>query len=475
MADKKTLVRDLGELLPLDEESLTQMVENALTLPSHGAITEYWLGLLGESPDALDFMTRFNTGSSSKKHSKPVKGAANTWGQPAKPVGKPVEHKPRLAKSTNTTTSQLLDTPVEKSSKQSLKRDKQRKVDNLKDLDDILLQLESQTSDTQTKCDCMATRHPLFEVIPNCLNCGKIICVKEGLRPCSFCGNELISPEEKASIVHYLEAEKSSLEPGNRSGKVTPTLADKKKKTKFTVASGAGVNLWKQQEALFKKLEAEKLEKARQEKKQQEEAKQVKEQDQELQFYANQNQVDPDLATAQANLDNLLNFQANSAQRTKIIDQASDFELPTGSNLNMWASGVEKALQLKQQQRQLRKQEKRQDELKGRGKKVLDITIGKDGKAVLREARSAELEESGDEDDEDIEKLERDIAQGKGNRTKEAFKVVWDYEKDQNKWDKPKYVGDATSTNEDKEHDFNWRRVQQAQKDEDIEQLVAAI
>jgi hypothetical protein len=447
------------------------MVENALRLPTHGAITEYWLGLLGESPDALDFMTKFTSKAPEKAKPKPQAMLATVWNQ--KSVPKPViKTHPRLVKKVNTTTSHLLDKSAPKLSKQCAKREKQKKIDNLKDLDIILSQLESQSTDTATHCNCMATRHPLFEAAPNCLNCGKIICVKEGLKPCGFCGKELISPEEKANIIGYLESEKEQLE---YTAERKPLVDQKKKRTKVTIASGAGVNLWKQQEAMFKRIEAEKSQKAQQEKKQIEEAKKVKEQSQELQFYANQKSLDPDLLKAKANLENLMNFQANSAERTKIIDQASDFELPTGSNLNIWSNGVEKALQLKKQQRQFRKQEKRENELKGRGKRVLDITIGKDGKAVMRELKSTELEDSEDDDDE-IEQLEKEISDTKAKKAEQDFKTVWDYEKEQKKWEKPTYVGSAKEEDGMDVPEFNWGRVQQLQNTEgELEELVAAL
>jgi hypothetical protein len=36
-------------------------------------------------------------------------------------------------------------------------------------------------------CECQAVDHKL---VGNCISCGKIICAKEGLGPCLFCGVE---------------------------------------------------------------------------------------------------------------------------------------------------------------------------------------------------------------------------------------------------------------------------------------------
>ncbi|XP_042235200.1 activating signal cointegrator 1-like [Homarus americanus] len=44
------------------------------------------------------------------------------------------------------------------------------------------------------KCDCQASKHKL---ISNCLKCGRIVCEQEGSGPCQFCGNMVITKEEK--------------------------------------------------------------------------------------------------------------------------------------------------------------------------------------------------------------------------------------------------------------------------------------
>lgn len=62
------------------------------------------------------------------------------------------------------------------------------------------------------------------------------------------------------------------------------------------------------------------------------------------------------LNLARQHRDNLLAFQRENARRTHIIDEAADFETPT-SGLSMWSSPVERAEQLKRQQKVLREQE----------------------------------------------------------------------------------------------------------------------
>ncbi|KAB8297657.1 hypothetical protein EYC80_001465 [Monilinia laxa] len=66
----------------------------------------------------------------------------------------------------------------------------------LSDLDAAIRTLEISTNSSlsadpaKRKCNCIASRHPLLAAAPNCLSCGKVICVKEGFGPCTFCGGQ---------------------------------------------------------------------------------------------------------------------------------------------------------------------------------------------------------------------------------------------------------------------------------------------
>lgn len=44
------------------------------------------------------------------------------------------------------------------------------------------------------ECNCQATKHKL---VANCLECGRIVCEQEGFGPCFFCGNFVLSAEQK--------------------------------------------------------------------------------------------------------------------------------------------------------------------------------------------------------------------------------------------------------------------------------------
>lgn len=66
--------------------------------------------------------------------------------------------------------------------------------------------------------------------------------------------------------------------------------------------------------------------------------------------------ADASLVKALAHRDRLLSYQAQSAARTRVIDEAADFETPSAGQ-SMWSSPEERARQLKRQQKVLREQE----------------------------------------------------------------------------------------------------------------------
>ena len=100
------------------------------------------------------------------------------------------------------------------------------------------------------------------------------------------------------------------------------------------------------------------------------------------------------LNLARQHRDNLLNFQRENARRTHIIDEAADFETPT-SGLSMWSSPVERAEQLKRQQKVLREQEwnAKPDYEKRQVVMSIDVVGGKAVKRMAQVERPKDREE----------------------------------------------------------------------------------
>ncbi|KAK4096187.1 zf-C2HC5-domain-containing protein [Parathielavia hyrcaniae] len=187
----------------------------------------------------------------------------------------------------------------------------------LADLDQAIRSLELTTNPAHAsnsasnlaarRCNCIATRHPLLEAAPNCVNCGKVICIKEGLGPCTFCGEPLLSSAEVQSMIRELRAERGrekqamDREAHKRADATRPPKPFRRPgvddKDDLTVAE----------------------------------------------------------AMALQHRDKLLSFQTQNARRTTVRDEAADFDVSDSGS--MWASVEERALALKMQQKLLRDME----------------------------------------------------------------------------------------------------------------------
>ena len=115
--------------------------------------------------------------------------------------------------------------------------------------------------------------------------------------------------------------------------------------------------------------------------------------------------ADKTLDLAKQHRDKLLAYQAENARRTHIIDEAADFETPT-SGLSMWSSPVERAAQLKRQQKVLREQEwnAKPEYEKRRVVVSIDLVGGKVVKRMGEVKRSAvgDAEKAGEEVNADV-------------------------------------------------------------------------
>ncbi|KUI68378.1 hypothetical protein VM1G_04361 [Cytospora mali] len=162
------------------------------------------------------------------------------------------------------------------------------------------------------RCNCVATRHPLQNAAPNCLSCGKVICLKEGLGPCTYCGAPLLSQAEIQSMIRELRAERGR----------EKQAADREAHRRADVAAAPRP---------FAKPRA-----------------------------GNDEAESEAEARAKEHRDKLLDFQAQNARRTTVRDEAADFDVSgamAGFGGNLWASPEDRARELKRQQKLLREME----------------------------------------------------------------------------------------------------------------------
>jgi len=262
----------------------------------------------------------------------------------------------------------------------------------LSDLDSAIRSLEITTNPSlsdaspedlaRRRCNCMATRHPLLTMAPNCTKCGKIICVKEGLGPCTFCSTPLLNANEIQSVLRVLKDErgKERQTTHNASHKRAEVSAKPRAFTGRDFLSSASSSRGPSPLASTTASATASANVS--------EAEHETEDDDEM---------DEGLRKAKAHRDRLLTFQTNNAKRTRIHDEAADYDVPVAGT-NMWASPAERAMQLKKQQKIMREMEwnARPDYEKRTMVASIDIV---DGKAVRKMVPAERPAEPVDDDD----------------------------------------------------------------------------
>lgn len=210
----------------------------------------------------------------------------------------------------------------------------------LAELDAAIRTLEISTNSSlldseKRKCDCIGTRHALLAAAPNCLHCGKVVCVKEGLGPCTFCGQPLLSAVEVQGMIRELREERG------------------REKMAIDASSHRRAEVSKKPAPFAQGRERETTD------------------------------LSPAELQAKEHRDRLLGFQAQNARRTTVRDEAADFETPMSGGSNIWASPAERARQLKKQQKMLAEQEWNARPEYEKRRQVVSIDLAK-GKVVKR-------------------------------------------------------------------------------------------
>ncbi|TWU78508.1 hypothetical protein ED733_008994 [Metarhizium rileyi] len=229
----------------------------------------------------------------------------------------------------------------------------------LADLEAAIRALEITTNPTldngkRRKCNCVATRHPLQGAAPNCLSCGKVICMKEGLGPCTFCGSPLLSSEEVQAMVRELKDERGREKMAvNASAHRRAEVS--KKPAPFTQASSQS-------------------------------------------DFSNGSSLSEAAAKARQHRDKLLIFQAQNAKRTTVRDEAADFDVTGAMNGtgSMWASPEGRAKELKRQQKLLREMEWNAQPDYDKRRQVISIDLA--GGRVVRKMAAVERPVTPEED-----------------------------------------------------------------------------
>ncbi|KAH7360110.1 C2HC5 finger protein-like protein [Rhexocercosporidium sp. MPI-PUGE-AT-0058] len=287
----------------------------------------------------------------------------------------------------------------------------------LTELDAAIRSLEISTNSTllldskKRACNCIGSRHPLLTAAPNCLNCGKVICVKEGLGPCTFCGELLLSAMEVQGMIKELREERG------------------REKMLLDNSSHRRAEISKKPAPFSAPREVA---------------------------------MSPAEAAAKEHRDRLLGFQAQNAKRTTVRDEAADFETPITAGVNIWASPAERARTLKKQQKVLAEQEwnARPDYEKRRQVVSIDLVKGKVVKKMAAiEKPVYDYVQSDDEEVEDDYPLAEVSGNGQGkagafSRNPLLKGLI-----------KPVYGGGKGKEGEEVTKKQTWRRVQDSLED----------
>ena len=504
MASSTWAISQISQLLPLDEESLKQVIDYTNSLPKDAA-AEHLKNLLGDSPKALEFISSFNarretpgpaivdpetsepprkarkkkaplnklppprrpddygdtTGAYHKKDEQEYRaGSRRPQKEPALANTLALSDKPdarQLPTTTNSTPKPppsasgplISDLPNVRSSPRSHPSSRtaspapKTKVNltggpsmhapstALADLDSAIRALEIQTNPSLSvntnpasrRCDCLATRHPLLAAAPNCLNCGKIICVKEGIGPCTFCSRPLLSADEMQSMIRSLREERGieKMAANNASHRRADLATTARPFTNTTPPEPSSSSI----------------------------------------------PSTPALDLARQHRDRLLTYQSQNARRTHIIDEAADFETPA-SGQSPWASPVERAKQLKRQQRVLREQEwnAKPEWEKKRVVVSMDLVGGKVVKRMGAVEKPSELEDGGEDDGLDIEDATTsDLAKDKNTPSALAKNPLLG-SLIRPTWKSPEGVSSGSENKENTQpRKSTWRRVQDDETD----------
>ncbi|CAI4045131.1 Rqt4p SKDI_11G2340 [Saccharomyces kudriavzevii IFO 1802] len=518
--------KQVPQILPLEESDVKALCEQVLSTSSDNPeqIASKFLEFLGHEDLSFEFVMRFNEllTQLDKEEVRKSKNAHLEQTTPiaSKSVPKLVTHNyknkgtiEQPKKKINDDRKDLAKPPAVQPSNQNAKSQSkkkkkvhksQQKLQSLQEIDDAIkiLELRDSGSSNQT-CNCQGIRHPVFEIAPNCLHCGKVICVKEGLNrgECGHCHEALITEEERAQMMKILNHEKNELNDSSSSSNDSNSISVPRKKTKsYKITSGMGKNLFAERDKLFDFIERKREREIKRNEVLKLQEKQEDTSANEERFGEQDTAVEenPELLAAQERLDRLLHFQDTSAERTKIIDNASDFSM--NQEAGLWGSARERALALKKQQRNLRKWEKVEKERNGRREKyVVSMNIGSNGKVTMTEVpkdtqnvvadSDDELNDISDEEDisdlKYIHDLKDEIDTTKAMESSHLQSKTWDHERDKKQFDRPTYVKkNANSapngkreenTHEVKDYDLRSRVQVDQNAESSVEQNILAV
>ncbi|KAJ1724378.1 hypothetical protein LPJ53_001334 [Coemansia erecta] len=362
------------------QEDARPLAEFLVTIGSPTELQSQMLDMLGESPLALEFISSLISKRFLPETSEPASVSASASAAAVTAVA--------AAASAESTEPQQKQ---RKSKKQQRREQQERKEAEEKK--------RMQASRKRVRCDCQASEHPL---LTNCLMCGRIVCDREGPGPCMFCGNDVQSPDQQ--LQQHMRRLLHREEPKAAEPKPKPTVAKgggNSYSAKLTggvaTAPPAGSLLWDEGEDKDKSSENPEGQNPpplppRNRELSEEEY---------LQLAFEALGIDRSSATAEAQAEaeawtramrlkeRLLEYDRTAAQRSRLIDQASDVDVDA---ISKWMSPEEKAQAIAKIEAHKKAQEDREARLRS-GTRVLRLNLGS-GSVDLERQKDEEGEEA---------------------------------------------------------------------------------
>ncbi|KAJ1810971.1 hypothetical protein LPJ75_004153, partial [Coemansia sp. RSA 2598] len=323
------------------EDDARPLAEFLAAVESAHELQSQVLDMLGESPLALEFGSALISKRFPPEPSPAAKVVAKPTSEPAQMQSGPQQQQRQQGEQAE---------QPQKSQRQ-LRREKQmqREADEKR---------RRQANRRRAKCECQGSEHLL---LTNCLTCGRIVCEHEGPGPCMFCGSDVQSPDQQLQqhmrrLLHREEENPAGQEDeSKKQPKAKPKAAGNSYSAKVaggpTAAPRAGNLLWDEDEAVAASATTSDGQTQQRQQQQGQRPAEVSEAEYlHLAFQAlgiDEATASPDAiagaeawARATRRKERLLGYDRTAAQRTRLIDQASDFDPDA---ISKWMSPEEKA------------------------------------------------------------------------------------------------------------------------------------
>ncbi|KAJ2377634.1 hypothetical protein IW150_001269 [Coemansia sp. RSA 2607] len=373
------------------KEDAQPLAEFLVTIDSPTELQSQMLDMLGESPLALEFISSLISKRFPPESLESASSAAVTAVAAAAVPAESTE--PELG-----IYSQHQDDQPQQKQRKS-KKQQRREQQEQKEAEE---KKRKQANRKRTRCDCQASEHPL---LTNCLVCGRIVCDREGPGPCMFCGNDVQSPDQQLQqhmrrLLHREEPKAAEPKPKPKVAKGGGNSYSAKLTGGMATAPPAGSLLWDDDEDKDKSSEHADGQNPPPLPPRNRELSE----DEYLRLAFAALGIDRSSASAEAQAEaeawtramrrkeRLLEYDRTAAQRSRLIDQASDVDVDA---INKWMSPEEKAQALAKIEAHKKAQEDREARLRS-GTRVLRLNLG---------SGSVDIERQGDEEDEEARGL----------------------------------------------------------------------